>query len=151
MVWSRLLCFYAIFGKQLGGGARRLPCECEGYACLVKGCKLMNMWVSLKVFRTKIDINTFMDVREFLVENQALLRLTTETDTFLERLVIYLNALFITLYEELNAQYFLTLLRVIFTQDEDLLGKNSNKQQGLETVTYSCINKPTTAGVSSRF
>ena len=67
MVWRRLLCFYAIFGKKPGGG--RLPCECEGYACLVKGCKLMNMWVSLKVFRTKIDINTFTDVREFLVEN----------------------------------------------------------------------------------
>ena len=146
-----LLCHINILVNSWGGGAHRLPCECEGYACLVKGCKLMNMWVSLKVFRTKIDINTFMDVREFLVENQALLRLTTETDTFLERLVIYLNALFITLYEELNAQYFLTLLRVIFTQDEDLLGKNSNKQQGLETVTYSCINKPTTAGVSSRF
>ena len=52
-----------------GGGGGRLPCECEGVACLIKGCRLMNMWVSLKVFRTKIDINTFTDVREFLVEN----------------------------------------------------------------------------------
>lgn len=68
MVWSRMLCFSAIFRNSREAGGR-LPCECEGYACLIKGCKLTNMWVSLKVFRTKIDINTFMDVREFLVEN----------------------------------------------------------------------------------
>lgn len=57
---------YLVNSRGAGG---RLPCECEGYACFIKGCKLTNMWVSLKVFRTKIDINTFMDVREFLVEN----------------------------------------------------------------------------------
>jgi len=78
-----------LVNNQGGGVGDRLPCECEGNACLVKGYNLMNnMWVSLKVFRTKIDINTFTDVREFLVENEAFLRLTTETDTFLERLVI---------------------------------------------------------------
>lgn len=56
-------------GEGGGGEGGRLPCECEGDACLIKGCRLMNTWVSLKVFRTKIDINTFTDVREFLVEN----------------------------------------------------------------------------------